>query len=135
MAAPEILTTIAGAQELHDWFGYWPSFHDAEIVSLHLNRTNPSALKIHFWHTTNEMDEAGSYVQTKHAVIEFLIDISATDDCLELYGFSHQNVVNSLSIEKRETGYKLDIAQCFGLAGTIKADNISIRITPGKPEM
>src|SRR5215467_7162462 len=135
MATFEIPTAIAGAQELHDWFGYWPSFHDAEIVSLHLNRANPSALKIHSWHTTNEVDEAGYYVQTKHAVIEFLIDISGTDDCLELYGFSHQNVVSSLSIEKLETGYNLDIAQCYGLAGTIKADNISIRLTPGRPEV
>jgi len=81
------------------------------------------------------VDEAGYYVQTKHAVIEFLIDISGTDDCLELYGFSHQNVVSSLSIEKLETGYNLDIAQCYGLAGTIKADNISIRLTPGRPEV
>ena len=135
MAVPEIPTAIEGAHELHDWFGYWPSFHDAEIVSLHLNRTNPSALKIHFRHTTNEVDEAGYYVQTKHAVIEFLIDISGTDDCLELYGFNHQNVVMSLSIEKLESGYRLDIAQCYGLAGTIKADNISIRLTLGKPEM
>ena len=74
MATFEIPAAIAGAQELHDWFGYWPSFHDSEIVSLHLNRTNPSALKIHSWHTTSEVDEAGYYVQTKHAVIEFLIE-------------------------------------------------------------
>ena len=29
---------IAGAAELVEWFGRWPSFHDAEIVSLELNR-------------------------------------------------------------------------------------------------
>jgi hypothetical protein len=31
------LTRIDGAQRLYDWFGYWPSFHDAEILSLQLN--------------------------------------------------------------------------------------------------
>lgn len=134
MTVPEGLTGIEGAQELHDWFGYWPSFHDAEIISLHLNRTNPSTLKVHFWHTTDEVDEAGYYVMTKHVVVEFLIDISGTDDCLELFGFSHQNVVSSLAIEKLGSGYKLEIAQCYGLAGTIKVDYVSIRLTPGKPE-
>jgi Immunity protein 50 len=134
MAVPEELTGIVGAKELHDWFGYWPSFHDGEIISLHLNRTNPSTLKIHCWHMTDEVDEAGYYVLTKHAIVEFLIDISGTDDCLELFGFSHQNVVSSLAIEKLESGYKLNISQCYGLAGTIKSDNVSIRLTPGKPE-
>ena len=134
MAIPDGLDAIAGAQELHDWFGYWPSFHDGEIISLHLNRTNPSSLKIHTWEMTKELDEAGYYLVTKDVVVEFLIDISGTDDCLELSGFSGQNVVFGLDIDKTDSGYTLVISQCYGLAGTIKADNISIRLAPGKPE-
>jgi hypothetical protein len=133
MALPDDLKAIAGAQELHDWFGYWPSFHDGEIISLHLNRTDPSILTIHFWETTNEVDKDGYYVLTKDVVVEFMIDISGTDDCLELFGFSQQNVVSSLTIKKTASAYTLDISQCYGLAGTIKADNISIRLTPGAP--
>ena len=38
MAVPIDLQEISGAAELRDWFGYWPMFHDAEIISLHLNR-------------------------------------------------------------------------------------------------
>ena len=39
VALPDDLKAIGGAQELQDWFGYWPSFHDGEIISLRLNRT------------------------------------------------------------------------------------------------
>jgi Immunity protein 50 len=134
MTLPDGLNAIAGAQELHDWFGYWPDFHDGEIIDLHLNRTNPSILRIHTWEMTNEVDKAGYYVLTKHVLVEFTIDISGGDDCLELYGFNHQNVISELTIAKSDSGYKLEIGQCYGLAGTIKADDISIRLTPGKPE-
>lgn len=35
---PEWLGEIDGVGALFDWFGYWPDFHDAEIISLELNR-------------------------------------------------------------------------------------------------
>jgi hypothetical protein len=44
---PAELDSIAEAQELYDWFGFWPGFHDAEVVRLHLNRKEPSHLAIH----------------------------------------------------------------------------------------
>ena len=134
MALPDGLNAVTGAQQLHDWFGCWPTFHDAEIISLHLNRRNPSILKIHTWEMTKEVDQTGHYVMEKDVVVDFEIDVSNEDDSLELYGFSHQNVIFGLAINKDDSAYKLDIDPCYGLGGIIKADNISIRITPGKPE-
>src|SRR3977135_2195987 len=32
MALPDGLRAVTGAQQLHDWFGYWPTFHDAEVI-------------------------------------------------------------------------------------------------------
>jgi hypothetical protein len=52
MAMPIEIGEIPGAVELHDWFGYWPDFHDAEIISLHLNRKGCSSLRVHAWDTT-----------------------------------------------------------------------------------
>ena len=134
MALPDGLRAVTGAQQLHDWFGYWPTFHDAEVISLHLNRKSPSILKVHTWEMTSEVDTTGHYVLAKDVVVDFVIDISAADDSLELYGFSHQNVIFGLAIDKDDTAYKLDIDPCYGLGGCIKADNISIRLTPGKPD-
>ena len=27
------LEAVNGAKELRDWFAYWPSFHDAEVIA------------------------------------------------------------------------------------------------------
>jgi hypothetical protein len=61
MTLPAEVTEIQGAGELHDWFGYWPSFHDAEVIGLHLNRKGSSSLRIHTWEMTKDVDEKGYY--------------------------------------------------------------------------
>ena len=130
MALADELHAIVGAQELHDWFGYWPTFHDAEIVSLHLNRRGPSSLLIHIWEMTNKVDEKGFYELEKQAVVEFVFeDISE----LELGGFSHRNVIFGLELLKKDRGFVLTLDQCYGLAGTFEAEKVSIRLNPGKP--
>ena len=49
------LAGIAGAPELYDWFGRWPHFHDAEVLSPHLNRTGSSVLTVHAWDMTGKV--------------------------------------------------------------------------------
>jgi hypothetical protein len=123
------LKCIDGAQELYDWFGYWPDFHDAEILSLHLNRSGSSPLAIHTWVLTGEIDERNFYVRTKHVTVEF--SLSGISD-LNLNGFSIQNVIGDLYIEKASGGFRLTLGPCYGLAGTIVAEKISIRLNPGQ---
>ena len=126
--APE-LEAIEGAQELYDWFGHWPSFHDAEVVSLHLNRVGPSSLVVHTWEMTSQVDDHNYFILAKHVVVEFvLIEVSE----LELGGFSSQNVVFALDIKKLDEGFRLRLAPCYGLAGTIEAKTVRIHLTPGK---
>jgi hypothetical protein len=127
---PDELKAIAGAPELHDWFGHWPSFHDAEIVSLHLNRHGASTVRIHTWEMTNKTDDKGFYVLDKHVVVEFVLE-NISD--LNFGGFSGQNVVFGLTLDRKEEGFLLDFDPCHGLAGTIEAEKLSIRLYPGKP--
>ena len=126
------LEVVNGAKDLRDWFGYWPSFHDAEVTELQLCRSSSSSLKIHTWETTKEVDpEHGWCVMTKHVVVEFLFKgISA----LSLDGFNNQNVLFGLELEKIEEGFRLILDDCYGLAGTIEANEITIRLAPGKPQ-
>ncbi|HEX8896508.1 MAG TPA: hypothetical protein VF783_24540, partial [Terriglobales bacterium] len=56
------LAGIAGAPELYDWFGRWPQFHDAEVLSPHLNRTGSSVLTVHAWDMRDKVDSDGFYV-------------------------------------------------------------------------
>jgi hypothetical protein len=131
MKLPTELNSIQGATELHAWFGYWPTFHDAEVVSLQLDRHNPSVLAVHIWHTTEEVDTQGYFLTKKHVVVKLVLkEISD----LSLCGFNHQNVIRGLSITKIKGGYRLTLGDCFGLAGSIDSGDISISLHPGKPE-
>jgi hypothetical protein len=52
-----MLEAVEGAKSLCDWFGYWPSFHDAEVISLHLNRRGLSSLALHTWEMTKDLTD------------------------------------------------------------------------------
>ena len=131
MSLPVELDTVEGAAQLYDWFGYWPDFHDAEIISLHLNRQRSSSLFIHTWDLTKNVDDSGYYVCTKHVVVEFLFESISQ---LALTGFSNQNVLFGLDIAKTNSGFRLTLHECYGLAGQIEVGKLSIRFAPGKPQ-
>ena len=131
MRFPTELTGIAGAQELYDWFGCWPQFHDAEVLSLHLNRTGSSVLTVHAWDMTDHVDSDGFYVLQKHVIVRFLLD-GITESSFE--DFNHQNVLFSLRLTKQDDGFNLTLDSSFGQSGSILAKNVAIEMTPGAPE-
>src|SRR5690348_14789678 len=89
-------SNVIGGDELLTWFGQVPTFHDAEIVSLSLNRAGTSELRIHGWVMTNEVDPGGYIALDKHAVVTFTFtDIMD----LQLDGFSRQNVIAGLVLQ------------------------------------
>jgi hypothetical protein len=57
----EILRQIPGGPELVAWFGHVPAFHDAEVLSVALDRKGPSCqLSIHYWGYSGARDPNGS---------------------------------------------------------------------------
>jgi Immunity protein 50 len=122
---------VPGAKDLLDWFGYWPTFHDAEIVSLSLNRHGESVLTVHTWHMTSRVDDKGFYVLERHVVVSLYF--SQIVD-LELTGFSQQNVVSSIAFQKEDAGYRVSLGGCYGLSGWILARQVRLGITPGQPQ-
>jgi len=123
----EFPKSVPGAAELFDWFGFWPDFHDAEIVSLTLNRSGVSILKIHTWEITGSVDERGYYKLQKHVIVNFQME-EIIDS--ELADFSSQNVVSGLILRETDDGFAIRLAPCYGLAGTINPRNLSIEIEP-----
>lgn len=118
---------VRGAAELNAWFGYWPTFHDAEVLSVALERNAASRLRVHTWHMTNQVDERGYYVMTKHIVVSFVLE--NVTDC-ELGAFNRQNVLNSLRVERESKGFKVILDECYGLNGSITATGLRIELEP-----
>src|SRR5262249_56531494 len=118
---PELVVpTIPGADRLVEWFGAWPSFHDAEILEVCLDRRGRSFIRIHTWRMTNEVDAGGHFVRDRHAVVtiwlEGIVGLSLSD-------FSSQNVIARLDIEVTPVGHRVRLAPCYGLAGEIQAES------------
>ena len=66
-------TFIRNYQSVVDHFGYWPSFHDANVVAYTAPRSDAAALDItlHTWEMTSEVDAKGYYVLRKHVLVAF----------------------------------------------------------------
>lgn len=122
MNTPDIAATLDGSQAVIQWFGAWPSFHDAEIIYLRLARAGPSALRLY------------PYYPEKPAMVDFILE-EVTD--LELADFSSQNVISSLGAETvvdqtEEKAIRLTFGPCYGLAGRIDAKHVRVELVPGK---
>ena|SRR5712675_522583 len=122
-----------GADAVVSWFGYWPSFHDAEVLHVHLNRHGISRLSLHTWQMTNRTHEAEGkhdFVTEKHVVVTF--ELTAISD-LELFDFSVQNVLAGLELVRNGDSFRLRLDPSYGIGGRIDAGQVTISITPGRP--
>jgi hypothetical protein len=125
-SAPE---GIGNAALVTDIFGCWPSFHDAEILTLTLNRKGPDApvlnLSVHHWELTPEVDSKGRYVLKNHTLTTFRF---SKIDHLKLDGFNHQNVLWELEIV-RDPGsgrYSVGLPSSFGCEGSFTCDRVLV---------
>jgi hypothetical protein len=122
MTAINIGASLRGSDAVTQWFGTWPSFHDAEVISLNLSRTGESLLRVYPYHPE------------KLATVDFIFE-EITD--VELADFSGQNVISSLGIEEvidqtKEKAIRLILGPCYGLAGRIDAKRLRVELLPGK---
>jgi hypothetical protein len=136
----EIATLIVGSEKLTSIFGRWPSFHDAEVHEIHFERGHIDAgaqvyefprltVRLHHWLMTNEIDQKGYYVSTKHTLttVKFF-DV----DNFKMEGFNHQNTILGLRIEQktREEGptsyFAVDFEPAFGIDASFTCLRIEI---------
>ena len=122
MTNDDITAGLDGFDAVVRWFGDWPSFHDAEIISLHLAREGESLLRVY------------PYYPEKPAAVDFVLE-GVTD--LELWDFSSQNVIFSLDLESvvdqtKEKAIRLTLSPCYGLAGHIDARRVRVKLALGE---
>lgn len=64
---------VKNSSALTSIFGTWPSFHDAEVLSMHFDRggdDGPSLeARVHVFSMTSDVDERGYYVLTNHTLV------------------------------------------------------------------
>jgi len=127
---------VDGAEKLIRVFGYWPSFHDAEVVRMTLDRGRwrdgvaPTVdAIIHTWESTPEIDATSHYVLRHHVIVHLRF---REIDGLDLRGFNHQNVLSSLQfVDLRKQGparfqFEIQFHDNFGVHGVFRCRNIEL---------
>lgn len=107
---------VPGASEVIEELGTWPSFHDAEIIELHLVRGGASTLTINL---------APSIPGLEKGIVRFTFhDVRG----LDLQEFNRQNVIGRLSLDSEADGIVINMAPCYGLNGQITAARIEVEL-------
>jgi len=107
----EFPADVPGASDLFAWFGSWPTFHDAEVRSVHLNREGPSRIR----------------VGTKQGVVTFVFGGVSE---LALNGFNGRNALSALTLTQNPQGYTLELWPGHGISGTITARSVRVEFAP-----
>ena len=129
MALPKTLQSVPGAQQLYDWFGYWPDFHDAVVLKLDVG-LGTSSLVLHTWNMTNRIDAKGFYELEKHVVVAITL---AGVTAVTLSDLWANSILFDLSIDRIDSKSRLELSSTYGLSGIIEADTLALSITPGPP--
>ena len=122
---PEAVSLVKNSEKITNYFGEWPSFHDAEILRVQLDRQKCSCqIEIYYFKTLNEVDSGGDYKQAAHCRIVFqLLDI----ELLELTDFNYQNVISALTIKRLQDLIEVTLHPSYGLFGKIHCRKVILK--------
>ena len=117
-------------------FGYWPTFHDAEVlrVTLSRDRTIPDAtppfldLDLYTFDTDGTLTPEGYYRLTNEVVVSFRFHGL---DALMLDGFNQQNVLWELNVAPASDAdgrpiLQVDLPSSFGLGGSFQCKTAEV---------
>ncbi len=124
---------IPGAELAIEILGYWPSFHDAEVISFSVSRGLPGVSSVSVAKmlvNVRDYKEVGAgtadyeYVCCNSVLIEFVFtDVRS----LSLSDFNHQNVINAINIDSvADAQISVEIDAIWGLGGVIGCASVTI---------
>jgi len=118
------MAEIPGAAELSNWFGGFPSFHDAK-AEFQINSDGTGWLKVCGFRMTDKVDAHGYYVLDKHftATVSFrnLSSVSLSDF------LPGQFIIGRLDFMKCDEGIKVDFGDTsYGVSGYVISRDLDL---------
>lgn len=119
--------TIGNQALVIEHFGYWPSFHDAEVASVHLRRG-----ELGYWPTISlwiNVFGPARVLQTvakAHSLWQLELEFTEVTDN-ELSGFNHQNVIFDITFQQDKDLISCPIDTSCGMSGSITARYVAVK--------
>ena len=114
---------IKNVQALISIFGRWPSFHDAEVCRLRLDRDGTCLeMEVYIFAVGRAIDERGHYKRSNESLLT--LRFCEIED-VHLEGFNHQNVIASLTLRKDQR-IDVELESIFGLGGKFSCGAVEV---------
>ena len=133
---PASLGLIEGANDILDWFGFLPSFHDSTIIKIEFENGN-GVLEVAAFRMTDKTDERGFFVLDRHAIVTFhltkvrgmLLDCQANPTVMEL-GIRRLSADNlpASNAGASENDLELALDDVCGGSGSIYASEVRVSL-------
>src|SRR5690242_1608664 len=126
--AIDCIAEIPGAAELSDWFGGFPSFHDAK-AEFQINSDGTGWLRTSGFRMGDQVDAEGFYVLEKRFVALFyfneITSVSITDF------MPGQVILDELDIKKTDGAIQVNfIDTAWGASGYVEAKSVRVEFEP-----
>jgi len=130
-------TKIEGAAALEAIFGYWPTFHDAEVLAVRLDRGAPDdshtgprlEAEVYVFEMTDQLEADGHYRLQKHALVTLgFVGI----DNLTLTDFNHQNALGAIGLQDisdrqlERLKWHVHFVGSFGMTASFLCDQVEV---------
>ena len=118
---------VKGGESLVAAMGYWPSFHDANVVDV--SRVGDSfSVTVHLFTTTDQVDAAGYYVLENHHLVTILMSGVESNSLPSTYA---NDCLDRLSFQRAGDLLQVDFESHMDQGGTILCSEAEIAgITP-----
>lgn len=113
---------IQNSKIIYDYFGYFPNFHDDEILSVYLERSSPDIeVLIKSSQRLSKADIEKDVIKNCKIKLKF----SRIKE-MELKDFNNQNVIYDILFEQSEDEIKTRIRSSYDLEGSIISSEVSV---------
>jgi hypothetical protein len=129
----QIAHLVEGSELLVAVMGYWPAFHDANVLRVERSGDTLTVV-VHVFQMTSEVDARGHFVLTKHHLVTFELLGVIADTLPEKYD---GDILFELAAERAEEGVVIAFVSVIGPEWSWQARCARVRIAalePGKPD-
>src|SRR5438105_3547995 len=115
----DVPTRILNHEAVVDFFGAWPSFHDANVPTYDAD-ADSIKLTLHTWQITDQVDAKGYFVLKNHALVSFRF--SGLHD-VQMDAFKSGNILSSLEISpcSAPASFHVELDSVMDMSGSFSA--------------